>query len=167
MFPRSEFYCRSIFAGLVAWLSPRMERYCRIVKRVDFGQNIAGTARCHHGMADGMIGLILSDAPGQFFRRGIGTWYRRGVVLAVNGAMSMSWWLFSSIFVSYPHTISSSILYSLHRFWSAVVPGFRLYLRDGENNCSHPELRKNSGLQMIPYSDEQFSSKIMGEGLIQ
>ena len=70
MFPRSEFYYPSIFAGLVAWLSPRMKRYCRIVKRVDFGQNTAGTARCHHGMADGMIWLILSDAPGPFCRWG-------------------------------------------------------------------------------------------------
>ena len=98
MFPRSEFYCHSIFAGLVAWFSPRMERYCRIVKRVDSGKNIASTARCHHGMDDGMIGLILSDAPGHFFRWGIGKWHQRSVVLAINGAMFMSWWLFSSIF---------------------------------------------------------------------
>ena len=36
------------------------------------------------------------------------------------------------------YDISSSILYSLHRFW-LHVPGFRVYyLRDGENNCSEP-----------------------------
>ena len=63
MLSRSEFYCRLIFEGLAALFSLWSERYCHKAKTVDFRRNIAGTAYCQYGMADGASGLITQDGP--------------------------------------------------------------------------------------------------------
>ena len=73
-----------------------MERYFHTVKRADFGKNIEGKAHCHHGMTDGRIALIPSDAPLDIFFYGesehhIDTaWFVP--VRVVFGAISMSPW---------------------------------------------------------------------------